>query len=108
MLASSERVFSSGGNVVTKNRNWLSGDSVQEIVCLRDWGVITEEDDNSDSDGNGNGNGDGDGDGDQLPNWQGDHLRLDYVLATLMGSRDAHRRRREQQGRDASYVHEAA
>ena len=64
MSAPSERVFSSGGNVVTKNRNRLSGDSVREIVCLRDWGVITEEDEDSDSDGNGNGNGEGDGDGD--------------------------------------------
>ena len=68
MLAPSERVFSSGGNVVTKNRNRLSGDSVQEIVCLWDWGVITEEDDDSDSDGNGDGDSgrgrDGDGDND--------------------------------------------
>jgi len=36
MSALSERVFSSSGNVVTKNRNRLSGNSVQEIVCLRD------------------------------------------------------------------------
>jgi hAT family C-terminal dimerisation region len=36
MSVPSERVFSNGGNVVTKNRNRLSGDSVQEIVCLRD------------------------------------------------------------------------
>ena len=66
MLALSESVFSNGGNVVTKNRNRLSGDSVQEIVCLWDWGVITEEDDDSDSDGNGDGDGDRgrDGDGD--------------------------------------------
>jgi hypothetical protein len=64
MLAPSERVFSSSGNVVTKNGNRLSGDSVREIVCLRDWGVITEEDDDSDSDGNGDGDGDRDRDGD--------------------------------------------
>ena len=49
MSALSERVFSDGGNIVTKNRNRLGSDSVQEIVCLRDWGIITEED-NSDSD----------------------------------------------------------
>jgi hypothetical protein len=65
MSAPLERVFSSGGNVVTKNRNRLSGDSVREIVCLRDWGVITEEDDDSDSDGNGNSNGDSDKDRDR-------------------------------------------
>jgi hypothetical protein len=56
MSAPSESVFSDGGNVVTKNRNRLSGDSVQEIVCLRNWGIITEEDDGSDSDGNGDDN----------------------------------------------------
>ena len=74
MSAPSERVFSSGGNVVTKNRNRLSGDSVREIVCLRDWGVITEEDDDSDSDGDGDGNGDGNGDrdGDRDRNGDGD------------------------------------
>jgi hAT family C-terminal dimerisation region len=56
MSALSESVFSDGGNVVTKNRNRLSGDSVREIVCLRNWGIITEEDDSSDSDGNGDDN----------------------------------------------------
>jgi hAT family C-terminal dimerisation region len=65
MLAPLERVFSSSGNVVTKNRNRLSGDSVREIVCLRNWGVITEEDDDSDSDGDRDGDGDGDGDRDR-------------------------------------------
>ena len=53
MSALSESVFSDGGNVVTKNKNRLSGDSVREIVCLRDWGIITEEDYESDSDGDG-------------------------------------------------------
>jgi hypothetical protein len=53
MSAPSESVFNDGGNVVTKNRNRLSGDSVWEIVCLRNWGIITEEDGGSDSDGNG-------------------------------------------------------
>jgi hypothetical protein len=56
MLAPSECVFSDGGNVVTKNRNRLSGNSVREIVCLRNWGIITEEDDNSDSSGDGDDN----------------------------------------------------
>jgi hypothetical protein len=56
MLAPTEIVFSDGGNVVTKNRNRLSGNSVQEIVCLQNWGIITEEDNNSDSDGDGDDN----------------------------------------------------
>ena len=56
MLAQLESVFSDGGNVVTKNRNRLSGDSVREVVCLRNWVIITEEDDNSDSDSNGDDN----------------------------------------------------
>jgi hAT family C-terminal dimerisation region len=56
MSAPLESVFSDGGNVVTKNRNRLSSDSVQEIVCLRNWGIITEEDDSSDSDSNGDDN----------------------------------------------------
>jgi hypothetical protein len=42
MLVASESVFSDGGNVVTKNRNRLSGNSVQEIACLRNWDIITE------------------------------------------------------------------
>jgi hAT family C-terminal dimerisation region len=49
MSALLESVFSDSGNVVTKNRNRLSGDSVQEIVCLQNWGIITEEDDSSDT-----------------------------------------------------------
>jgi hypothetical protein len=56
MLAPSESVFSDGGNMVTRNRNRLSGSSVREIVCLRNWGIVTEEDDSSDSDGDGDDN----------------------------------------------------
>jgi hypothetical protein len=56
MLAPLESVFSDGGNVVTKNKNRLSGDSVREIVCLRNWGIITGEDNDSDSDGDGGDN----------------------------------------------------
>jgi hypothetical protein len=56
MSALLKSVFSDSGNVVTKNRNRLSGDSVREIVCLQNWGIITEEDDSSDSDGNGDDN----------------------------------------------------
>jgi hypothetical protein len=56
MSAPSESVFSEGSNVVTKNKNRLSGDRVQEIVCLRHWGVIIEEDNDSDIDGDGDDN----------------------------------------------------
>jgi hypothetical protein len=30
--------------VVTKKRNRLTGDSVRMIMCLKDWGIITDED----------------------------------------------------------------
>ena len=30
--------------MVTKKRNKLTGDSVRMIMCLKDWGIITDED----------------------------------------------------------------
>ena len=30
--------------MVTKKRNRLTGDSVRMIMCLKDWGIITDED----------------------------------------------------------------
>jgi hypothetical protein len=42
--APSECVFSIGSDVVTKKRNKLTGDSVQVIMCLKDWGIITDDD----------------------------------------------------------------
>lgn len=42
--APSECVFSVGGDIVTKKRNRLVGDSVRMIVCLKNWGVIQDED----------------------------------------------------------------
>jgi len=42
--APSECVFSIGSDVVTKKRNRLTGDSVRMIMCLKDWGIITDED----------------------------------------------------------------
>jgi hypothetical protein len=42
--APSECVFSIGSDVVTKKRNRLTGDSVRMIICLKDWGIITDED----------------------------------------------------------------
>lgn len=38
--AASERVFSAGGNIITKNRNRLSGETVRYLLCLRSWGVL--------------------------------------------------------------------
>ena len=43
-LALLECVFSIGSDVVTKKRNRLTGESVRMIMCLKDWGVITDED----------------------------------------------------------------
>jgi hypothetical protein len=42
--APSECVFSTGGDIITKKRNRLSPDTFRWIICLRDWGVYTEED----------------------------------------------------------------
>ena len=43
-LAPSERVFSQGGDVVTKKRNRLTSDSIRMIVCLKGWGIYVDED----------------------------------------------------------------
>jgi hAT family C-terminal dimerisation region len=42
--APSESVFSVSSDLVTKKRNRLTGDSVRMIMCLKDWGIITDED----------------------------------------------------------------
>ena len=42
--APSERVFSQGGDIVTKKRNRLSGERIRELLCLKDWGVIKGKD----------------------------------------------------------------
>jgi hypothetical protein len=39
-----ECVFSISSDVVTKKRNRLTGDSVRMIMCLKDWGIIINED----------------------------------------------------------------
>jgi hypothetical protein len=39
-----ERVFSEGGNLLVPRRRQLSGDHVQEILCLKSWqgsGLVT-------------------------------------------------------------------
>jgi hypothetical protein len=42
--ALSECVFSIRSDVVTKKRNRLTGNSVRMIMCLKDGGIITDED----------------------------------------------------------------
>jgi hypothetical protein len=43
MSAPSESVFSVGSNVVTKKKNRLVGSTVRSIVCLKAWGILTDE-----------------------------------------------------------------
>jgi hypothetical protein len=45
MLAASECVFSVGGDIVTKNRNRLGAGNTRRLLCLRDWGVLEEGED---------------------------------------------------------------
>jgi hAT family protein len=48
--AASERVFSNGGDIITKRRNKLGGNNTRYLLCLRDWGILPElEDEDSDS-----------------------------------------------------------
>jgi hypothetical protein len=47
--AASESVFSIGGDIVTKARNRLLPSTVRYLLCLRNWGIITQAQD-SDSD----------------------------------------------------------
>ena len=42
--APSECVFSVSSDIVTKKRNRLTGESVQMIMCLKDQGIITDDD----------------------------------------------------------------
>ena len=48
--ADSERVFSVGGDIVTKKRNRLAPSTLRYLICLRNWGVISpgEDDDSGD------------------------------------------------------------
>ncbi|KFY93324.1 hypothetical protein V498_04475 [Pseudogymnoascus sp. VKM F-4517 (FW-2822)] len=45
--AASERIFSVSGDIVTKKRNRLLPSTLRYLLCLRDWGVIGDEDDDS-------------------------------------------------------------
>ena len=46
--ASSERVFSIAGNVLNKRRNRLKSETIEYIMCLKNWGAIqiNDEEDN--------------------------------------------------------------
>ena len=48
--APSERVFSAGGDIVTKKRNRLAPGTVRELLCLRNWGILEEGEDADNSD----------------------------------------------------------
>ena len=41
--AASERVFSFGGDIITKKRNKLGGKNTRYLLCLRDWGIVADE-----------------------------------------------------------------
>ena len=45
-----ECVFSVGGDIVTKKRNRLGASNTRRLLCLRDWGVLAEAEDEGDSD----------------------------------------------------------
>jgi hypothetical protein len=44
-LAPLERVFSAGGNIITKKRNRIRGENLWYLLCLRSWGIIPEDND---------------------------------------------------------------
>jgi hypothetical protein len=48
--AALECVFSVGGDIVTKKRNRLGASNTRRLLCLRDWGVLAEAEDEGDSD----------------------------------------------------------
>jgi hypothetical protein len=41
--ASSERFFSQGALIISKQRNRLNKDTFEKIICPKSWGVIKEE-----------------------------------------------------------------
>jgi hypothetical protein len=48
--ADSERVFSVGGDIITKKRNRLSPSTLRYLLCLRNWGVLSQGDDEDSGD----------------------------------------------------------
>ncbi|KFZ23264.1 hypothetical protein V502_02249 [Pseudogymnoascus sp. VKM F-4520 (FW-2644)] len=47
--AASERVFSQGADIVTKKRNRLLPSTIRYLLCLRDWGIIVDDEDIEDT-----------------------------------------------------------
>jgi hypothetical protein len=43
--APSKRVFSQGGDLITKKRNRISGNNTRFVLCLRNWGILVKDDD---------------------------------------------------------------
>jgi hypothetical protein len=43
-LAASERAFSNGGDIITKRRSKLGGANTRYLLCLRDWGILFDLD----------------------------------------------------------------
>ena len=43
--ALSERVFSHGGDIVTRKRSRLSPTTLRWVICLQDWGILSDNDD---------------------------------------------------------------
>jgi hAT family C-terminal dimerisation region len=48
--AASECVFSVSSDIITKKRNRLGTSNTRRLLCLRDWGVLEEGEDEGDSD----------------------------------------------------------
>ena len=48
--ADSERVFSVGGDIIIKKRNRLSPSTLRYLLCLRNWGVLSQGDDEDSGD----------------------------------------------------------
>lgn len=49
--AASERVFSNGGDIITKKRNRLGARNTRYLLCLRNWGILAEPEIDSDDEG---------------------------------------------------------
>ena len=43
--AASKRVFLSGGDIITKKRNRISGENTRYLLCLRSQGIFKDNDD---------------------------------------------------------------
>ena len=46
--AASERVFSTGSDIITKKRNRLAPETLRYLLCLRSWGIVHDSDESGD------------------------------------------------------------